>query len=353
MKIIAPLIVLICYPCIAGAEELLLREPSITDEKYQSKIENCTEQSYHEYNQNLGILSKITETEENKSKKIKEFRSNCTINEHIQFNSDYRSYKEAKAEFERNEQLRRQAELAAKQEKLRQAEEERREAEFRQAEEQARIKKEKELAHAEANAWKKYVYGAIAIALIIGGIAFSNSISRKRNEEIRAELEKTKKTLAENIESINRGRAVAFDNRDNISGFGAFVWADYQCDLLGRKDVTRYKSASASYSKTGDRKRQGNTLKGRGRVSVGGVRGKYEKVDEEVNLGAHNVYVTSFGLYICGDYPKFIERKSVISFRITRGNRIQVTCSSEKYPFELRFKNWGRAEVFYAALQSI
>lgn len=341
----------------SNAEDFTLEKPQISDEKYQTNISSCIEDGFNRYTESLGFIGRIATSEEKQTRNKADIQRNCEHKELAVLRKDVREYEQAKREYEirraEEERLKRIEAEKAERTRLQKEEAEKRAAAEQAAAEGKRAKEEADRIYKEENAWKTYAYGGIAAAFFILWILISNSLTKKRNEHIRQQLEIDMADLNENLGVISRGKMPEFDNRDNINGYGAFIWSDYNCSIVGRKDVTRYKSVSASYSKTGDRKREGQTIKGRGRISVGGARGKYEKVDESVALGSHNIYVTAVGLYVCGDYPIVIDKHSLIAFRIHDDSTIQITYSGSKYPIEIKFPNWGRAKVCYSALQNI
>lgn len=339
------------------AEEYPHPMPVMTDEKYQIEIARCNDEKVKEFTESLGFFDQLKMNDEKLGRKKQEISEGCNRNQRAVFRQDLDEYNKAKREFdveqaklERERQLQKEKEEA---ERVKAAESAR-QAALALAEAQEKEKKAAaEMAYAQENAWKTYALWGGGFSLFILWLVLSNIAEKKRNEQVSQRLEIDLATLDENIQSANRGLTVSFDNRDNISGYGSFLWSEYGCQVFGRKDVTKYKSMSAGYSRTGDRARESGKVKGRGRVSVSGTRGKYEKVDEQFSLGANNVYVTTEGLYLCGDYPIVIGKGSLVAFKIKNGNAIQVTFAGSKYPVEIQFSDWGRAKVCCAAMQII
>ncbi|HLO62050.1 MAG TPA: hypothetical protein VK165_03710 [Azonexus sp.] len=338
-------------------EEYPHERPLLSDEKYQIELATCVDVGLEQFSQSLGFFDKIRMTEEKLAQKKQELSNLCKRDQQKILWQDQLEYDKAKREFEaKQRELERAAKLqeeAEKQERIRAEEATRHAAQALAMAQEKEAKAAADKAYAEQNAWKTYAFWGGGVALLILWFVVSSTIEKKRNEQISQRVQTDLSVLDANIKAANRGLTASFDNRDNISGYGAFLWSGYGCQVFGRKDVTKYKSMSAAYSRTGDRAREAHKIKGRGRVSVRGTRGKYEKVDEQVSLGTHNVYVTTEGLYVCGDYPVLVNRTSLIAFKIIGGNTIQLTFAGSKYPIEIQFPDWGHAEVCCTAMQNI
>lgn len=175
----------------------------------------------------------------------------------------------------------------------------------------------------------------------------------KHDKEIRAIAkrrlsEELEPELLSKVQEWKDTDSVSFLNHDGIRNCGVVLWQDTRVEVSSYKNVTTYTSVRSSYN-SGSR---GTKNKRSNRVNVGGTKGKREVVRESVDLGRSNLYITSKGIRLCGDFDMDITLAKLASFRCS-DYRIQINVTGKEFPIFISFNNYEDCQIAHTAMKVI
>lgn len=190
------------------------------------------------------------------------------------------------------------------------------------------------------------------ISLVVGfGFYLFESDKKAKAERGLAEKRLTEELvplLKARVEEFKSTGEVEFYNHDGIRNCGAVIWQDTNLKISSYKNVTTYTSVRSSYN-TGSRtskNKRGN------RVNVGGTKGKREVIQEFVDLGVSNLYITTSGIRLCGDFDLDIPRSKLSSFRCS-DYQIQINVTGKEFPVFITFSRFEDCQIAHIAMQGV
>lgn len=189
-------------------------------------------------------------------------------------------------------------------------------------------------------------------AIVIGIWTYSSESAKQSAEDRKLEEKRLVEELVPawqaKIQELKDTGSIEFYNHDGIRNYGVVMWQDTNLGISSYKNVTTYTSVRSSYN-SGSRSTKN---KRSNRVNVGGTKGKREVIQESIGLGHSNLYITTKGIRLCGDFELDIPTSKLSSFRKSDYS-IQINIVGKEFPIFIRFDRYADCQIAHAVMSSI